>query len=189
MSNSLGFQLPGVDGTRVSHGTASILGMGDRKRPVHHMPRVIGKSAGAGIATRDITLVLSLPAWKDAAVCASVNPEIFYPGGGSNGADARKICDNYCPVRAECLADAVEYADRHGIRGGTTANQREPLIEARIAELAELGLKRCEGTCRQIRPLTEFGKSGGTVTSYMHECAGCRDEQWRAEGRTGTEAA
>ena len=182
MSNRLGFALPGtiVDRRR----REEIREMGSVLRPVGHRPRVTGRSVGAAVTPLAVKLILSLPAWMDDAACTTIGTEIFYPDGGGNGADARKICDTRCPVRAECLADAVEFADRHGVRGGTTANQRKPLIEARIAELAAQGLKRCEGTCRQVKPLSEFDGSGGGIVSRVYECHSCRDEQWRLEDHT-----
>ncbi len=71
--------------------------------------------------------VLSTARWRDRAACAApgVDPEWFFPAPGQQGKHAKRICAR-CPVKAECLADAlaVPEADDHGVRGGLTARER-----------------------------------------------------------------
>ncbi|GAA4706488.1 WhiB family transcriptional regulator [Streptomyces youssoufiensis] len=71
--------------------------------------------------------------WAASALCAQVDPELFFPEiGGSSAVTARRICAA-CPVRAECLAAALfEEGDcapsyRHGIRGGLSPRARYAL--------------------------------------------------------------
>ncbi|MFT2014639.1 WhiB family transcriptional regulator [Streptomyces sp. 796.1] len=83
----------------------------------------------------------TLPAtWTASAVCAQVDPELFFPEiGGSSAVTARRICAA-CPVRAECLAAALsEEGDcapsyRHGIRGGLSPRARYALGRRRPAQ-------------------------------------------------------
>ncbi|WP_372412653.1 WhiB family transcriptional regulator [Streptomyces luteireticuli] len=60
--------------------------------------------------------------------------EVFFPppGGGSRStAKARAICSG-CPVREECLAEAMSFrADQqYGVSGGKTARTRQKLLRA-----------------------------------------------------------
>ena len=64
--------------------------------------------------------------WMDQALCTQVDPELFFPIVGSNVNPARRVCRE-CPVRAECLAYALEHDLRHGVWGGTSERQRERL--------------------------------------------------------------
>ncbi len=68
--------------------------------------------------------------WRLRAACTGpgVDPEWFFPTSGQQGTRAKRVCVG-CPVRADCLADALAGAadgDR-GIRGGLTAAARRRL--------------------------------------------------------------
>jgi WhiB family redox-sensing transcriptional regulator len=70
--------------------------------------------------------------WSDRAACAGMDTEIFYPvseASDSPGVRRAKFICWGCPVRRECLDDAleVEPAKDHGVRGGTTAKERRAL--------------------------------------------------------------
>lgn len=86
--------------------------------------------------------------WRDHAVCADRDPEMFTPELSGNHVsaaakakhydailDALRVCGT-CPewVRAECLAEAYATGDQWTIRGGTTGQQR---VRARRREIAE----------------------------------------------------
>jgi WhiB family redox-sensing transcriptional regulator len=69
--------------------------------------------------------------WEASAACAEVDPALWFPTrGGDGGAEATRICTTSCPVRDECLTDAMaEEAglgpkSRHGVRGGLGPRQR-----------------------------------------------------------------
>ena len=66
--------------------------------------------------------------WMEWALCAQVDPELFFPEYRANAvaAAARRICAT-CPVRAECLRYALTDPDLDGIWGGTTPRQRQRL--------------------------------------------------------------
>lgn len=44
--------------------------------------------------------------WMDSALCAQVDPEVFFPEQGERPEEAWKICAR-CPVRSECEDYAV----------------------------------------------------------------------------------
>ncbi|HUK68238.1 MAG TPA: WhiB family transcriptional regulator [Streptosporangiaceae bacterium] len=72
--------------------------------------------------------------WKDAALCAQVDPDLWFPADGSSAtaATARRICAG-CPVRAECLDYAVtlEPLPLDGIWAGLTHVQVRQVAAAR----------------------------------------------------------
>jgi WhiB family redox-sensing transcriptional regulator len=58
--------------------------------------------------------------------CQDVDPETFFPeGGGDNDKGAKRICSP-CPLRAECLAYALDNG-MQGVWGGTTERDREKI--------------------------------------------------------------
>lgn len=76
--------------------------------------------------------------WRELAECASgkYSPELWFPGPGretSQGEVAKAICLFDCPVRNQCLAEALSHGvDRqHGIWGGTTERQRRKVLHRR----------------------------------------------------------
>ena len=59
--------------------------------------------------------------WAERADCATVDPELFHPDERAGGQvkAAKAVCAG-CPVREECLLDAIDRDDPWGIWGGMT---------------------------------------------------------------------
>lgn len=73
--------------------------------------------------------VLGMPSlfgWREQALCAQTDPESFFPEKGCSTKDAKSICA-LCPVRAECLAEAIEQDERFGVWGGLSERERRRL--------------------------------------------------------------
>lgn len=64
--------------------------------------------------------------WMAEAVCASSDPEEWFPDKGSSSQVAKKICGE-CPVIDECLQFALENREQ-GIWGGTSHSERLRMI-------------------------------------------------------------
>jgi WhiB family redox-sensing transcriptional regulator len=64
--------------------------------------------------------------WSVHALCATSDPEIFFPPSESPAAEARQICAQ-CPVRRQCLAYAVTAGEPYGIWGGLGPDERRSL--------------------------------------------------------------
>lgn len=110
--------------------------------------------------------------WQDQAVCQPteynlVDPEIFFPEPDETDkiAAAKALCGQ-CPVRRACLDAALEAGDTHGIRGGRTEEEREPLHE-KIA--ARLDYSRVNATLagRDIH-LTKTERRAVVIAGYRH---------------------
>lgn len=70
--------------------------------------------------------------WIDDALCAGMDPAVFFPLGRRDSEKAKAICHR-CPVEWECLQSALRAevalpcADRHsvaGVRGGVDGTTR-----------------------------------------------------------------
>jgi WhiB family transcriptional regulator, redox-sensing transcriptional regulator len=71
------------------------------------------------------------PAWMDAGRCVTGgNPDAFFPIHASDTAAAKQACAS-CPVRAECLAYALEHDQRYGVWGGLDETERDALRRRR----------------------------------------------------------
>lgn len=67
--------------------------------------------------------------WRHRAACRGApEPELWFPVGDTEAAllqtqDAKQICHG-CPVRADCLQDALDRGHDFGIFGGLTEDER-----------------------------------------------------------------
>lgn len=97
--------------------------------------------------------------WRQQAACAETDPELWFPDGWHESPDAIAIC-NTCPVRQECLDDALRMDDNaFGIRGGLYPSERRKLT-------GPMPLPRPTDCRRCGEPLTGRG-----LAIYHKECA------------------
>ncbi len=71
--------------------------------------------------------------WMRDARCREMSPEIFFPPLGESTSEAKYVCRG-CPVRADCLAYAMENGENHGVWGGLTSRERVVLRTKRLKE-------------------------------------------------------
>ena len=64
--------------------------------------------------------------WRDPALCAEVDPAIFFPGKGGSDKQAKAVCAA-CPSKGPCLEFALDHDEEFGIFGGLTRAERERL--------------------------------------------------------------
>jgi WhiB family redox-sensing transcriptional regulator len=116
------------------------------------------------------------------ALCRQVDPEIFYPPWGDNGAsyDAQQVCKQ-CPVIDECLEYALALNEQFGTWGGMTPRQRTVERRRRRMEAAPPP-KPKRTACSKGHDLTRVG------VDRRGQCCECRrnyDRQRRIDGRKG----
>ena len=70
--------------------------------------------------------------WRNRALCAEVDPDLFFPDKGQPSAPARRVC-LCCEVRPQCLAYALDTGEAHGVWGGVTPDERRALARERRA--------------------------------------------------------
>lgn len=89
--------------------------------------RPVGKTApvssleAAGL--KDLFGLDEEQSWQERALCATTDPEAFFPEKGGSTREAKKICIN-CEVRKECLEYALEHDERFGVWGGLSERER-----------------------------------------------------------------
>jgi WhiB family redox-sensing transcriptional regulator len=66
----------------------------------------------------------TLGTWRFRAECRTADPRLFFPSSPVVGDRAKRVCSR-CTVRDECLHHALAVGERHGIWGGTTADERQ----------------------------------------------------------------
>ena len=71
-------------------------------------------------------VILKTETWMESAVCASADPEEWFPEKGVRADKAKKICAT-CPVIDECLQFALKNNET-GIWGGTSRRERVRLM-------------------------------------------------------------
>ncbi|UCR74434.1 WhiB [Mycobacterium phage Ritam007] len=91
-------------------------------------------------------------AWRDKAVCAQTDPEVFFPENGVNATSAKKICKD-CEVRAQCLQWALENDEQFGVFGGLSPHERRPLRKAvKASQPARPSTKPCKYCGTEFTP-------------------------------------
>lgn len=75
--------------------------------------------------------------WTARAACRGLDVNTFYPVAVGRAATpyvekARAVC-RPCPVKIQCLREALETKDAYGIRAGLTPEQRAAVIRQEVA--------------------------------------------------------
>jgi WhiB family redox-sensing transcriptional regulator len=67
--------------------------------------------------------------WASAAICRGADPDALFVQGAEQQ-QAKQVCVR-CPVRTECLADALDSRVEFGVWGGMTERERRALLRRR----------------------------------------------------------
>lgn len=65
--------------------------------------------------------------WTVRAICSGSDPDALFVSGAAQR-DAARMCEA-CPVRLECLADALDNQIEYGVWGGMTERQRRAVLK------------------------------------------------------------
>ena len=63
--------------------------------------------------------------------CRNYPPATFFPSDGVGVDRARKICNNGCPVKDQCLEYALAERIEHGVWGGASERERRRILKRR----------------------------------------------------------
>jgi len=64
--------------------------------------------------------------WTSKAACSSGDPDVLFVTGAAQNR-AKVLCLS-CPVRKECLSDALDHRVEFGVWGGMTERERRALL-------------------------------------------------------------
>lgn len=67
------------------------------------------------------------PRWTELAVCAEVDPDLFFPDEYGPAGDAIAICRS-CEVRPQCLRYAFDHPGESGVWGGFSERRRQDQV-------------------------------------------------------------
>ena len=84
---------------------------------------------------------MRLAPWKFHAACSQADPDAWFPdhdgdstvpglweiNSDGRAITAKQVCHR-CPVKAECLQEALDRREQHGIWGGLTTRERQQLM-------------------------------------------------------------
>lgn len=84
------------------------------------MPPVVGRRCGDIMWVED---------WTPRAACRSAQPDQLFVRGAEQN-KAKQLCSG-CPVRTECLAEALDNQIEWGVWGGMTERERRALLRRR----------------------------------------------------------
>jgi WhiB family transcriptional regulator, redox-sensing transcriptional regulator len=79
--------------------------------------------------TTTATIDTSARDWTSQAVCLSGDPDVLFQRGAAQNL-AKLVCRS-CPVRTQCLADALDNRVEYGVWGGMTERERRALLRRR----------------------------------------------------------
>lgn len=72
-----------------------------------------------------MSLLLEGQTWAAQAACSNVDPDSLFVRGAAQR-QVRQVCFS-CPVRLECLSDALDSNTTYGVWGGLTERERRAL--------------------------------------------------------------
>ena len=76
-----------------------------------------------------VELAFGFVEWSKRARCLlAADPDIWFPHPGDGAYEAKAECGR-CPVRAQCLAEAIISGEQVGIWGGLAVRDRKVLAE------------------------------------------------------------
>ncbi|WP_225804175.1 WhiB family transcriptional regulator [Streptomyces sp. NK15101] len=68
--------------------------------------------------------------WSEHAACRKGDPEELFVQGNAQQSRVKAMCTG-CPVRTECLAEALDHRIEFGVWGGMTERERRALLRRR----------------------------------------------------------
>lgn len=110
------------------------------------------------------------PDWRTRGACRDEDPDLMFPAGDhgparAKTAHAKTVCRR-CPVRADCLAWALEHGEDHGIWGGLTEGERQAVKQKTTTPATTPDEPEDERT-RTVRQLAATGMSDPEIAAVI----------------------
>lgn len=134
--------------------------------------------------------------WRAQAACLTTDPEQFYPTATTGPAydaqvrEAKAVCAP-CPVRAECLAEALSRIP-YGIAGGLTEEERrtERLPRQAVDAVAKLKEEVRVGSRARVAAAGRELLAAGHLAADVAQLCGVSERtvnRWTARARSSAE--
>jgi WhiB family redox-sensing transcriptional regulator len=105
-------------------------------------------------------MTMNMHEWAARGACRTVDPDALFVQGAAQNR-AKTLCGG-CPVRVECLADALDNRTEFGVWGGMTERERRALLKRRPNVTS---WRRLLETARAEHSAILVGGSAGTTTA------------------------
>lgn len=120
--------------------------------------------------------------WTAYGLCGREQPEALFVSGAAQR-QARLLCGR-CPVRVECLVDALDHRVPFGVWGGMTERERRALLRARPEVVSWREVVEVEPDL--VAPLVRRGRAVRRLTSAaVSSTAGAASRRRDASTPTG----
>jgi WhiB family redox-sensing transcriptional regulator len=127
----------------------------------------------------DTAPLVPAPDWT-AALCAQVDPDLWFPDKGGSTRVPKQICAG-CPIKAECLAWAIATDERYGVWGGLSEKERRALKRRQqVAALSTDEQTRSTHVQEQVTMGVNGGFTGCSDGSWPTLSGGSGGESWAA---------
>lgn len=97
--------------------------------------------------------------WQSRAACRTLHPDRLFVQGAAQH-EAKIVC-HPCPVRLQCLAEALDHRIEFGVWGGMTERERRALLRRRaeVSSWADL----LAGAAKQADAAQQRGSAGHEI--------------------------
>lgn len=108
-----------------------------------------------------------IPDWQSQAVCAEMDPNLFFPSTISEARVGLKICET-CPVKPEC--DALRETEKHdhGIWGGKWLTPTKKLTLADLDQPTNFTGGKAKLTYQQVVELHAQGLTYQQIAEHLN---------------------
>ena len=110
----------------LSTDAAEIVKLLDERFPPLAQPAQSQPQPAAGQLQSSAASEAEYLSWQDDALCAQVDPELFFPERGGSTRNAKGVCLS-CEVRDDCLEYSLTNGESFGMWGGLSERQRKKL--------------------------------------------------------------
>lgn len=124
------------------------------------------------------------PANLEQAACKKMHPGVFFPQTAEGVEIAKAVCRR-CPVREQCLANAIRQNIHDGIFGGHTSAERRRMHRRakafdppRDTSTNPRQVKDCP-TCKRALDRADFAANSSRPDGLQGECRACQMERNR----------